>query len=1069
MARPRAKAGLDRRQLLTASGLGAGVSITSAKATTPDVRVAAPRVDYLENPLGLDNRRPRFSWTLAAEAGRDIRQTAYRITVAASPDALRAGGPLLWDTGKVASDRSFDIAYDGPALTSSRRCWWTVQAWVQGDKPARSAAAAWWEMGLLDPTDWTAGWLEAEPDAMRAERLEGVHWVWGDTDDAKPRRFRWRFNLPEGVKEARVTVSAKDSLAGLWLDGASLIKPVDRTAWGQGPSFTLPDLTPGPHVLAVAVGLRLDEPRPVIGGALAAMLRLTLADGREVRVHAKDGWRTQLDAPEDWKATTHDDAAWPRAVPARIVPPCHPWVTGPAVLLRRAFRLDKPVARARLYATALGGYEARLNGRKVGDGVLAPESTDFRSRALYQVHDVGDQLRAGDNVLGAIVGDGWFASPFGFLDMRYTFGPPPRRFSALLDVEHTDGARTRIETNGQGWRMAASPIVLSEIYDGETYDARLEQAGWDAPGFADDGWAAARLGQTPPCALAPQVAPAIRATQTLQPRKLSEPAPGIRILDFGQNVSGWCRIKVQGPAGAVVKLRFAEALHPDGTLNTTSNRRALQTDTYILRGDPAGETFEPRLTFHGFRYVEIIGWPGAFSPDAVEGVVLHSDAPLSGAARIDNSLIQALWRNTLWSQRGNFLGVPTDCPQRDERMGWTGDAQIFWDAAAFNMDVDAFTRRFMGDIRAGQSPTGEMPDTAPFWALGQNTPGWADAAIILPWTIWQRYGDTAVIDENWAAMDRWSRRLLETNPDHVWRNGRGMDYGDWLSVDAKSRSDVTTPKELVSTAYWAWSTDLLAQMARTSGRTADAARLEALRVAIGEAFVRAFVRPDGGVGNDSQTSHILALRFGLVPTALRQASADRLAADIRRRGDKLSTGFIGTPYILDALADHGHVDLAYSLLLQTGLPSWGYQVGQGATTVFERWDGLKDGVVTGSLNHYAFGAVCGFIWRRVVGIDALEPGFKRIAFRPLIDPRLPGAAGDYESAMGRISCGWRRTANGLAVDVVVPANATAQVHLPITPGATVREGRRVVIPIKRTPTEAIVEIGSGAYTFTVTA
>ncbi|MDR7118787.1 family 78 glycoside hydrolase catalytic domain [Caulobacter sp. BE254] len=1069
MAAARSRSGLDRRQLLTAAGLGAGVSATSAQAATPQVRVAAPRVDYLENPLGLDNRKPRFSWTLEAGGARDLRQTAYRLTVATGLEALRAGDPLLWDSGKIASDRSLDIPYEGLPLASGQRCWWRVEAWVQGDRPARPSAPAWWEMGLLDPADWTAGWLEAEPETMRQERLEGVHWVWGETDDAGPRRFRWRFDLPEGVKAARVTVSAKDSLAGLWLDGDSLIRPGDRTAWGQGPSFALPDLSPGPHVLVAEVGLRLDEARPVIGGALAAMLRLTLADGREVRVHAKDGWRTTLDAPQAWQARAHDDSAWPKAVPARIVPPCHPWVTGPAVQLRRAFRLDKPVTRARLYATALGGYEARLNGRKVGDGVLAPESTDFRTRALYRTHDVTGLLRAGDNVLGAIVGDGWFASPFGFLDMRYAFGPPPRRFSALLDVEHTDGTRSRVQTDGEGWRLAPSPVVLSEIYDGETYDARLEQAGWDAPGFDDEGWSAARLGETPPCRLAAHVAPPIRPIQTLKVRKVSEPAPGVRILDFGQNFAGWCRIRVKGPAGATVRLRFAEALRPDGTLNTTSNRRALQTDTYILRGDPAGETFEPRFTFHGFRYVEVTGWPGAFSADAVEGVVLHSDAALTGAARIDHPLIQAIWRNTLWSQRGNFLGVPTDCPQRDERMGWTGDAQIFWDAAAFNMDVGAFTRRFMGDIRAGQSASGEMPDTAPFWTLGQNTPGWADAAVILPWTAWRRYGDTAVIDENWAAMDRWSRRLLETNPDHVWRNGRGMDYGDWLSVDARSRAEITTPKELVSTAYWAWSTDLLAQMAEATGRTADAARLQALRAAIGAAFVREFVRPDGGVGNDSQTSHVLALRFGLVPPALRAASAGRLAADIQRRGVKLSTGFIGTPYILDALADHGHADLAYGLLLQTGLPSWGYQVGQGATTVFERWDGIKDGVVTGSLNHYAFGAVCGFLWRRVIGIDALEPGFKAIAFRPLVDPRLPGAAGTYESAMGRIACAWRRTGDGLAVEVTVPANATGRVHLPALPGATVREGRRTVAPLERTETEAVVQVGSGSYAFTVTA
>ncbi|UAL10056.1 alpha-L-rhamnosidase [Caulobacter segnis] len=1041
---------MDRRQLLTLGGAGVGLAAGPARAAASAApRLATPRVDQMVQPLGLENRTPRFSWTLEG-GGPGAGQSAYRIRVAASREALTAGGPLLWDSGKVASNATFDIAYAGAPLASRQRCWWRVEAWDGAGKAIRPSAPAWWEMGLLEAADWSAGWLEAETEDMRAERLEGVSWVWGDTDDAAPRRFRWRFELPAGLTAASVTVSAKDNLAGLWLDGVPLIKPGDRTAWGQGPSFALTDMTPGPHVLSVKVGLRLDEPRPVIGGALAARLNLTRGD-EAIRVHAKDGWRTSLDAPEGWRARDFDDAAWPLAGPARVKLDCHPWVTGPAVRLRRGFRLEKPVAKARLYATALGGYEARLNGAKVGDGVLAPESTDFRGRALYRTYDVTSLLKSGDNVLAASVADGWFGSPFGFLDLRYVFGPPPRRFSALLEVTHPDGSTSRVATDGDGdgWRLARAPELKAEIYDGETFDARLDQAGWDAPGFDDHAWTPARRGEAPAYRPTAHPEPPIRAIQTLKPVKVTEPKPGVRIVDFGQNFSGWCRIHPKGPAGRTLVLRHAEALHPDGTLNTTSNRRALQTDTYVLRGDPAGETWEPRFTFHGFRYVEITGWPGALE---IEGVVLHSDAALTGAARIDHPLVQAIVRNTLWSQRGNFLGVPTDCPQRDERMGWTGDAQIFWDAAAFNMDVDAFTRRFMGDVRAGQAPTGEMPDTAPFWALGQNTPGWADAAVILPWTVWRRYGDTAIIDENWDAMDRWSRRLLALNPDHVWRNARGMDYGDWLSVDARSRSDVTTPKELVSTAYWAWSTQLLAEMAQATGRAADAARLTALRARIGKAFARAFVRPDGGVGNDSQTSHILALRFGLVPPALQAASAERLAADIRRRGTKLSTGFIGTPYILDVLADHGHADLAHGLLLQTDLPSWGYQVGQGATTVFERWDGLKDGVVTGSLNHYAFGAVCGFVWRRIIGIDALEPGFRRIAIRPLIDPRLPGARGDYESVVGRISSAWKRTSGGVQLAVTIPANTTARVELPSPDG----KGR-------------VVDVGAGSHTFTFSA
>ncbi|PIB91379.1 alpha-L-rhamnosidase [Caulobacter sp. FWC2] len=1031
---------MDRRQFLAVAGAGASLTAGAAKAAARGTaRVATPRVDQIHSPLGLDNPTPRFSWTIEAFGAKGVKQSAYRIRVAVSRPSL-TGGPFLWDSGKVSSDATFDIAYAGPALASRQRLWWRVEAWDGAGKSIRASTPAWFEMGLLEP--WSAGWLEAETPAMRQERLEGMQWIWGATDDTKPRKFRWRFDMPADAVSAVVSVCAKDSLNGLWVDGANLIKPGDRTAWGQGPSFTLPRLAPGPHVLAVEAGLRLDEPRPVLGGALAARLIITRADGSVVRIHATDGWRTALDAPDGWREANFDDAAWPAAVAARTIPPCHPWVTGPAVRLRRAFRLDKPVASARLYATALGAYEARLNGQKVGDRLLTPESTDFRSRALSQAYDVTDMVKAGDNVLGALVADGWFGSPFGFLDLRYAFGPPPRRFSGLLEVSHPDGAITRIATEGDGWKLAPSAVLKAEIYDGETHDARLDETGWDGPGFDDRVWTPARKGDAPPVHVPAQPGPGIRAIQILKPTQTTTPRAGIRIVDFGQNFSGWCRIRVRGAAGEQVTLRHAEALKLDGTLNTTSNRRALQTDTYVLRGDPAGEIWEPRFTFHGFRYVEVTG-----PLTDIEGVVAHSDAALTGAARLDNPMVQAIVNNTLWSQRGNFLGIPTDCPQRDERMGWTGDAQIFWDAAAFNMDLDAFTRRFMGDVRAGQAPTGEMPDTAPFWALGQNTPGWADAAVILPWTVWRRYGDTSIISENWDAMDRWSRRLLDLNPDHVWRKARGMDYGDWLSVDAKSRSDITTPKELVSTAYWAHSTDLMAQMAKATGRAVDAGRLTALRSKIGQAFAREFVRSDGGVGNDSQTSHILALRFTLVPPALRQASANRLAADIRRRETKLSTGFIGTPYILDALADHGHADLAYGLLLQTDLPSWGYQVGQGATTVFERWDGLKDGVVTGSLNHYAFGAVCGFIWRRIIGIDALEPGFRKIAIRPLIDPRLPGAAGDYESVVGRISSAWKRTTGGIRLDVTIPPNTTARVELP----------------------SRVVEIGSGSHTFTFSA
>jgi alpha-L-rhamnosidase len=1057
----------NRRQVLGAAAVVGTTPFGAAEAAARGLSVRDLKANGLSRPLGLD-RSAELSWILAGE-GIDARQTACRIRAAASEAAL-ASGPLLWDSGAVPTSRPMAV-WAGSALSSAQRVWWTVQVADGAGRWSAFAAPTWFETGLLADADWGVDWIEAETPAFRAERLTGLDWLWGETAiEPGPRAFRWRFEIPAGTT-ASVMVAAKDSLRGLWLDGRSLLADSQRTAWGQGPVFDLGALTTGPHVLAVEIGLRTDEARPVIGGALATVLRLTTGAGIERRTGAGE-WRTGSPGEDrGWIAPGFDDASWSRATRATTDPGAWPLPPQGAVSLRRAFSIDRPVARARLYATALGGYEARLNGAKVGDALLSPETTDFRTRALYQVHDVTGGVVQGDNVLGAVVADGFFASPFSFLDMRYAFGPPPRRFRALLVIEHPGGSSTRIAT-GPEWRLGPSAITASEIYDGETHDARLAPAGWDRPGFDDAPWTPVVVGDAPKLRLDAQPGPVIRATQTLRPRAVTRPRPDLRILDFGQNFTGWCRLKVRGPAGTTIRLRFAEALTPEGELNLTSNRRALQTDVFILAG--AGEeVFEPAFACHGFRYVEVVGWPGELAADAIDGVVIHSDVALTGAFRCGDPLVEQIWRNILWSQRSNFTGVPTDCPQRDERMGWTGDAQIFWDAAAFNMDVDAFSRRYLDDIRAGQATTGEMPDVAPYWAIGQNTPGWADASVVLPHTVWRRAGTTGIVEDNWAAMRRWNDRLLALNPDHVWKNVRGLDYGDWLSVDAKSREDVTTPKALISTAYWARSTGMLAEMARATGRTDEAAMLEARRDAIVRAWRAAFVGADGQIGNDSQTSHILGLRFGLTPEDQTVRSAARLRADIARRGDTLSTGFIGTPYILDALADHGHEDMAVSLLLQRRNPSWGYMIDQGATTIWERWTGSVDGVVTGSLNHYALGAITGFLYRRVAGIAETAPGFERIEMRPIRDPRIASAGATYESARGRIRIDWRRDVAGLTLEAEVPANALAAIHLPAAPGARILAGRRPVAEsgavrlIRRDDRTAVVEAAPGRHTLTV--
>lgn len=1069
---------IDRRALAKSGLLAAGVAMTAkpAFADTGDVRVAGLRAEDLTDPLGLDAPRPHLSWRLESSR-RNVRQSAYRVIVGSSAAEVAAGRSDLWDSGRVASDRSLDVVYDGRPLSSRQRCWWTVQVWDEAGRPAAAPKPAVWEMGLLAPADWTAGWLTAERPEDRADREAGLHWIWGATPhDASNRRFRLDLDLKSPVREAVVFVGARDELAGAYFDGARLpIEPFSKIAFGIPPiaRLQLGPLAAGRHVLAAEVHLIQGNAFMHRGvGAFTALVRVHYEDGRVERIAAGPNWKTSLDANPAWANPGYDDSAWASAGPSELNPG-EPWPPTPAMQLRTEFRVEKPVASARLYATALGAYEAFLNGAKVGDALLAPESQDFRTRVRYRTYDVTDMIRPGSNAFGALVGDGWYASvtaPGG----RYGFGPAPRRFIGQLELVFADGSRQVVGT-GPGWRAAPSAVLSSEIYDGETYDARREQPGWNAPGFDASAWSPAEIGEPPAVPLTAQVDPPVRVTQTLAAKSATQPKPGVFVFDFGQNFAGFSRLHVKGPAGAVVTLRFAEILKPGGEVDQANLRAAKATDVYTLKGDPAGETWSPAFTYHGFRYVQVEGFPGEPTAASLEGLVIHSDLPITGRLRVDNPLIEQIWRNTVWSQRSNFVGIPTDCPQRDERLGWMGDANVFWDAAAFDMDVYAFTERFAGDIRDAQGTNGAYADFAPAAIkLGDEAaPGWSDAGVGLPWTAWSRSGDSSIVEQNWAAMTRYLHYIEAANPDHIWRHGRGMDYGDWLALDAKDPGDPTTPKDLIGTAWWARSTERVIEMAEATGRKADAERYRAMHLAIRGAFQAAFVKPDGMIGNGSQTSYILALRFGLVPPALVKAAGARLAADIERRGVLLSTGFLGTPNSLDVLADLGRSDLVYSLLLRTAYPSWGYMIAKGATSMWERWNGDVGDVQMNSYNHYAFGAVSGFLFRRVAGIEAGAPGFREVVVRPVLDPRVRRGGADYLSVLGLISTDWELGPNGaFRLDLEVPANATARVHLPARPGATVREGRRPLtgrtdLAVERGQGETIVRTGSGRYRFEV--
>ncbi|HLY80210.1 MAG TPA: family 78 glycoside hydrolase catalytic domain, partial [Caulobacteraceae bacterium] len=573
--------------------------------------------------------------------------------------------------------------------------------------------------------------------------------------------------------------------------------------------------------------------------------------------------------------------------------------------------------------------------------------------------------------------------------------------------------------------------------------------------------------------LVAHAAPPIRIVETLSPRSMSEPPSGAFVFDFGQNFAGLCRLRVKGASGDQVVLRFAELLGPSGEVDQANLRAAKATDRYILRGDAAGETFQPVFTYHGFRYVQVEGYPGRPALADLDGLVIQSDLAVTGDLRIDNPVIQQLWRNALWSQRSNFTGIPTDCPQRDERLGWLGDANVFWDAAAYNMDVYAFTQRFSGDMRDAQAPAGGFFDYAPAARRfnDQPAPGWADAGVVLPWTAWRRYGATSIIDANWDAIERYLGYIEDSNPDGLWLHNRGLDFGDWLALDAKAPGDPTTPKDLIGTAWWAHTTQLATEMARATGRGA-AGRWSELHDGIGAAFQQAYVGADGQIGNGSQTGYILALKFGLVPDPLRPAAVKRLADDIESRGRILSTGFLGTPFSLDVLADAGRADLVYDLLLRTEFPSWGYMIAKGATTIWERWNGDTGDVAMNSFNHYALGAVAGFLFRRIAGIDAAAPGFTRIDIAPVLDPRLRRAGADYESVLGRIATDWEwAPGERFRLSATIPPNATARVRLP---GHLGRRVELVSGDIRAEPLmapgdlEISVELSAGHHTLAVT-
>jgi alpha-L-rhamnosidase len=890
------------------------------------IRPQQLRSEYRANPQGIDVTDPRLSWVLAAAdaKARGLRQTAYRVIVAANERALAAGTGDLWDTGKVASDQSAQVVYRGKPLTSGAAAFWKVQVWDQDGNASDWSAPAQWSMGLLHPQDWQAKWI------------------------------------------------------------------------GR------------------------DEPGTTNAGHRMA-----------------------------------------------------------ARLVRKEFQAPKQVRRATVYYAGLGLSELYLNGAKVGDHVLSPGLTDYDKHVLYVTFDVSKQIATGRNAIGLMLGNGRYHAPRLEAKTR-NFGDP--KAILRLDIEYQDGSRSSVVSD-ETWKLStAGPIRANNEYDGEEYDARMELAGWNRADFDDSKWAPAHIVAAPAGVLSAQMAEPLRVTETLRPVSVKMLKPGVYVFDMGQNMVGWCRLRVNGPKGTAITLRHAETLNPDGSLYIANLRTARATDLYTLKGEGA-EVWEPRFTYHGFRFVEMTGFPGAPTATALEGRVVHDDMEQSANFTSSNTLLNQIHHNMFWGIRGNYRSIPTDCPQRDERQGWLGDRSQVSRSEAYMFDVAAFYTKWMTDIADSQKPDGSVPVVSPnYWPNYYDDLTWPGTFIFVHGMLYDEYGDKRAMERNYPAMKKWLDHEATFLKDGLMPKDQ---YGDWCvppedpklihSVDPARITDHT----LLGTTYYYELLRTMARYARLLDKPADAADFDARAGQMNAAFQKRFFKPASGIyDNGTQTSSILPLYFGMVPPENRAAVFESLTRNIERTSNgHVGTGLVGAQWLMRTLTDNGRADVAYQIATQKTYPGWGYMVEKGATTIWELWNGDTADPAMNSGNHVMqIGDLAVWMYEYLAGIRSSpeRPGFQRTVIHPVPAGDLTFVKASHKSMYGTIATSWKRDAGHFTLEVTIPPNTSALVTLPAKDAAAVTESGRPATAargvkfLRIEPGVAIYEVQSGAYTFAST-
>lgn len=1060
-------------------GLVIGLTVYQhAQAAEGGLEAGYLRCEYRVDPAGIDVVNPRLSWTLESSQ-RGQTQTAYQVLVASSLEQLENNTGNLWDSGKIQSDETRAIVYGGEPLTSGEDCFWKVKVWDKGGTDCGWSASAKWSMGLLNPSDWQAQWVGFDPAETTQSTPDVVgqaHWIWTDANAAQStqpgsRYFRRSFEIPSNwqIKSGVCYITADDSFT-LYVNGQSVKSGTTHTVLNQVPLTDY--LHTGSNVLAVLATNDGDSANPA---GLVAAVRIE-SEGGDVLDIISDGlWRTSPQVSANWQTAAFDDSAWFNAAVLGSFG-MSPWqgttlvFLPPARYLRHDYSVAaKPIKKASLYTTALGLYQLYVNGQRVSQDYFSPGWTDHTKRIYYRTYNVTTILQGGENAIGAVLADGWYAGYVGFARQRNHYGQY-LRLLCQLNIEYEDGT-TQVIASGPDWKASLGPIRQADFLQGEFYDARKEMPGWNTGGYDDSSWSPVAVGsqEVNPTVQAAVSEPVV-AFEEVMPISVSEPVAGHYVFNMGQNFAGVIRLRVQGQAGQTIQLRHAERLNPDGTIYTTNLRSAAATDTYVCKGDGV-EIWQPYFTFHGFQYVELTGLNSTPGLDTVTGLALSSNTPTIGTFECSDAMVNKLQSNAVWTQRANFIDIPTDCPQRDERLGWTGDAQVYVNTAAYHNDVQAFFTKWLVDLEDSQRSDGQFPQVAPLKVAGDDGgPAWADAGVICPWTIYKMYGDKRILETHYDAMKRFIAFCKNRCTGELLPPASFHCFGDWLNINDN------TPSDVIYMAYFGHSTDLMAQTAEVLGKTADAAVYRQLFEQIKTSFKTAYIDAEGKIKGDTQAGYVMAIAYDLLDEDAQALAAGHLVRRIKECNWHLATGFVGTKDLMLALAKIGRNDVAYRLLHNDTFPSWGFSIKYGATSIWERWNGWtpESGFADPGMNsfaHYSFGAVCQWMFENIGGIQTDGPAFKHILLKPQPGGKLTWAKTGYRSIRGYIKTDWKIVGSVFDCQVTIPPNTTATIYIPAINAQVVTESDQPAAQaegvsfVKFENGFAVYTIQSGSYHF----